>query len=455
MTGRLWGVLLFAAVLFVTSATAFRQCESGAPVLDAPEAVVLGKGGGRVAFRASDDGTGLRSLRAVLVHAEGEATLFEYRFPAGAMALSGPAESEPFEVEIDPETHALVEGSAQLRLEASDRSWRSGFGGNLGTRSIPIQIDLTPPTLTLARGIHYLQRGGSGAVRYRVADLGDGGRDGVEVGKHFFPGAPVDGGDPEDRIALFGIHVDSPDDVGVRVIAEDAAGNRRERDATVRVKTRTFPASPIRLPDSFLSGKVPELAQTLGLPEGDPIATFKVINERVREENETRIRELTAKSVPELLFGEAFVQMASSQVTSRFAERRTYLAGGSEVSKATHFGYDLASFSQAPIHAANRGRVVFAGELGIYGNCVLMDHGMGLASLYGHLSQIEVAAGELVERGGLLGFSGATGLAGGDHLHFALMIHGVYVDPIEWWDPKWVTEHLNAQLVVEARESSR
>ena len=67
--------------------------------------------------------------------------------------------------------------------------------------------------------------------------------------------------------------------------------------------------------------------------------------------------------------------------------------------------------------AANRGRVVHAGWLGIYGNCVILDHGMGLQSLYAHLSSIDVRVGEMIELDGKLGRSGATGLAGGDHLH--------------------------------------
>jgi murein DD-endopeptidase MepM/ murein hydrolase activator NlpD len=133
-------------------------------------------------------------------------------------------------------------------------------------------------------------------------------------------------------------------------------------------------------------------------------------------------------------------------VTSRFAERRTYFVGGKKVSNATHFGYDLASTSAAPIAAAAAGRVVYADELGIYGNCVLVDHGLGLGTLYGHLSRIDVAPGDTVERGEALGLSGSTGLAGGDHLHFAILVGGAYVDPLEWWDPKWVRENVEARL---------
>jgi murein DD-endopeptidase MepM/ murein hydrolase activator NlpD len=133
-------------------------------------------------------------------------------------------------------------------------------------------------------------------------------------------------------------------------------------------------------------------------------------------------------------------------VTSRFAEHRSYFVGGQQNSEAIHFGYDLASTSAAPITAANAGRVVYAADLGIYGNCVLVDHGLGLATLYGHLSEIAVSAGDEVVKGQTLGLSGATGLAGGDHLHFAILVGGTYVDPLEWWDPTWVQTHIDARL---------
>jgi len=89
---------------------------------------------------------------------------------------------------------------------------------------------------------------------------------------------------------------------------------------------------------------------------------------------------------------------------------------------------------------------VFAGDLGIYGNCVVLDHGLGLASLYGHLASFAVAEGDRVEKGQVLGRSGSTGLAGGDHLHFAIVLGGTYVEPKEWWDPKWVREKVDSQL---------
>ena len=175
-------------------------------------------------------------------------------------------------------------------------------------------------------------------------------------------------------------------------------------------------------------------------------STAAAVNTELRAANETRIRELLAESTPEKLWDGAFDQLSNSKVTSSFAEKRTYFVSGQPNSSATHFGYDLASTRATPITAAARGRVVYAGALGIYGNCVLIDHGLGVATLCGRLSRIDVAAGDAVERSQQLGLSGATGLAGGDHLHFAVVVGSTCVDPLEWWDAKWGRENVEARL---------
>jgi murein DD-endopeptidase MepM/ murein hydrolase activator NlpD len=106
------------------------------------------------------------------------------------------------------------------------------------------------------------------------------------------------------------------------------------------------------------------------------------------------------------------------------------------------------------VPAANNGRVVFTGALGIYGNTVVLDHGLGLFSLYGHLSEMSVTAGQTVARGDTVGKTGDTGLAAGDHLHFSVMIHGVHVDPVEWWDAHWIQDHVESRLAAFPRAAS-
>ena len=134
--------------------------------------------------------------------------------------------------------------------------------------------------------------------------------------------------------------------------------------------------------------------------------------------------------------------MSNSQVESVFADQRTYYYQKKKVDKQIHLGFDLASVARAVVECSNDGIVLFADQLGIYGKCILVDHGLGLLSLYGHLSSIAVGSGERVTRGQPLGRTGETGLAGGDHLHFSMVLQGVHVNPLEWWDGKWVDQHV-------------
>ena len=91
--------------------------------------------------------------------------------------------------------------------------------------------------------------------------------------------------------------------------------------------------------------------------------------------------------------------MSNSQVESRFADRRTYYFDDKEIDKQVHLGFDLATVQRAPVHASNAGKVVFADFLGIYGNCVILDHGLGVQSLYAHLSTIGVKVGDARDEG--------------------------------------------------------
>jgi murein DD-endopeptidase MepM/ murein hydrolase activator NlpD len=133
-------------------------------------------------------------------------------------------------------------------------------------------------------------------------------------------------------------------------------------------------------------------------------------------------------------------------VESKFADHRTYFYQGKEVDQQVHLGFDLAVTQKIPVLAGNDGRVVFADYLGIYGNCVVVDHGMGVQSLYGHLSSIEVKAGDTVKKDQRIARSGMTGLAGGDHLHFSIQLQGHPVNPVEWWDPHWIEDRVTRKL---------
>lgn len=447
MRSAIGGVALLL-VAGAIAALSFTRCEGTPPVIGVAGPIALGAAPRDVAIEISDAGTGVRGFEATVVHAGGEIPLAARDFGGSAIPFLGASSrQQSVPLSIDAKALGLGQGEARLRITARDLSWRDWTRGNQTVLEVPLEIDFRPPTLSLAPGITYAKRAGSVLLVYDVSE--DTERDGVEIADRFYAGLRPHGeGIPASRrFVLFPLAQDLTPDVKIRVVAIDHAGNRAERTPQINIKNRVFPEEKIVLPERFLSEKVPDLAGATGVAySGDGVATFQEINTRIRKENEAKIREVTSESAEEPYFSGAFHQMKDSQVRSSFAERRSYFVNDAKVSESIHYGYDLASLAGAPIQASNRGKVVFAAELGIYGHCVIIDHGLGLHTLYGHLSSISVQVGDVVEQGQEIGHSGQTGLAGGDHLHFAVLLHGVYVDPVEWWDGKWVHEHVESLL---------
>jgi murein DD-endopeptidase MepM/ murein hydrolase activator NlpD len=173
---------------------------------------------------------------------------------------------------------------------------------------------------------------------------------------------------------------------------------------------------------------------------------YLFINRTLRQRNRETVAAFAGGTTAHLQWDGPFLQLANSQVESGFADHRTYFYDGNDIDQQVHLGFDLASTKNAPVSAANTGTVVYADYLGIYGNCVIIDHGMGLQSLYAHLSALDVTPGETVARAQRIGLSGRTGLAGGDHLHFAMLLQGHPVTPVEWWDPHWIEDRIKLKL---------
>jgi len=451
VTGRGWLGIALAVLLLGAGAFAWVRFEGDAPSVEGPETLLIGSSGS-VAFDIGDLGSGLREIRISVQQADGETVVFERSFP-GELLTGGnaPGIPERFEVAIDPKALGLAHGDASLTVTARDWSWRDSFRGNETQRRIPLKIDLEKPRIQIASGLTYVSRGGSGSVSYAIHEETT--RDGVLVGENFYRGFPAPGADAASgrRFALFAIPTDTPKGPKIAVVAEDRAGNVATASWPVVLKERVLPDANITLPDHFLETKVRNLAEAASIPQDDLVRAFDQINTELRAANEAKIREIVANPSESKLWRGAFSQLRNSKVTSKFAEQRSYFVDGRKISKATHFGYDLASTGGAPIEASNSGIVIYADDLGIYGNCVIIDHGMDLFSLYAHLSSMSVSVGDRVEKDDTLGLSGATGLAGGDHLHFAILLGGTYVEPLEWWDPLWVKTHVDAHLAIPAR----
>ena len=436
---------VLALLLIGAAVMGWLRFEGSPPIVETPPAQLIGVGGRSVALELTDEGAGLRRLTVVLDHAEGAQTLLDEEYPGSWLTGAAVRETRRVELLIDPRRIEVPRGEAFLRVSVRDWSWREGFEGNETRLDVPLEFDLDPPRIVVATGLTYVYRGGAGAVVYSVSEPTI--RDGVQVGDAFFRGFPLEGR----RVAFYAVPTHAAAQPAIRVVAEDAAGNPSEARWAVVMNEKGLPDVSVTLSQQFLERRVAPLARAHNVDGTDLAAAFREINETLRASDEARIRELIADSAPERLWQGAFLQMPNSKVTARFGERRRYFVDGQPLSKATHFGFDLAATRAAPIPAANAGRVVFAGDLGIYGGCVLVDHGLGLTSLYAHLSRLDVAAEQRVKRGQTLGLSGATGLAGGDHLHFAILVGDSYVDPLEWWDPKWVRSNVDARLAAAPR----
>jgi murein DD-endopeptidase MepM/ murein hydrolase activator NlpD len=325
--------------------------------------------------------------------------------------------------------------------------------GSTATRDV--QVRLERPRVAVVSTHHYINHGGSEMVVYRVTP--DDVQSGVVVGELEYPGYPATGvtvegvrvSDPALRVAFFALLYDQDLNTPIRVFARDPAGNTARADFDHRVFPKPFKKSRIELDDRFLDRVVPAILEgtTDVRPDGDTLAKFLAINGELREKNAGKIASFAEQTAPELLWrGVVFHPFTNSAVESAFADHRTYIYKGREVDRQVHLGFDLASLAGAPVVAANRGKVLFADELGIYGNCVIVDHGMGVQSLYAHFSSLEVQAGQTVEKEQTLGRSGMSGLAGGDHLHFTMLLNGRMVNPVEWWDSHWIEDRILRKL---------
>jgi murein DD-endopeptidase MepM/ murein hydrolase activator NlpD len=430
-------LIVFLVVLVVTAfGVTYTRWEGQAPEVTLNrDFKALGRNPA-LAVTVRDAGTGLRHVMIRVKQKDQDIAL------ADEQLSNDPSKS--YDVgKLLAEKHKVQDGPASLSITAIDASLRGFLRGNRTDFTKDFVFDTQPPRLEVVEGQHYINQGGSECVVYRVS--GDAEQSGVQVGSHFFPGFPVRGStDKNLRFALFAFEYDWPADTPMNVFARDAAGNEVRADFWHKVFPKSFRSRQIPLEDSFVHKVVPEI---LGRApdikdQGDPIKTFVEINSNLRRKNHAAIAKLAAESAEQFLWNGPFLQLSNSKVESFFADRRTYIYQGKAVDQQDHVGFDLSVVERNPIEAANDGKVVLAQYFGIYGNAVLIDHGAGLISLYGHMSEIAVKPGQMVKKKEVLGKSGTTGLAAGDHLHFGLFLHGVPVNATEWWDEKWIKDHI-------------
>jgi murein DD-endopeptidase MepM/ murein hydrolase activator NlpD len=449
----MWKILVVLVLLGAGAAALWVNAgRAEGPLIEITGPEVIGQTGEVTVVVTAPSGT-LSGLVVNLVQGDTTTPLFNLTpESAGELSITGDRVSitRPTGKRLVPE---LKTGAAEITV-AAVRPVLFGLRQATSMATRGVEIRLTPPQIAVLSQFHYVNHGGSEMVVYRVTPPDA--ESGVRVGDYEYRGFPASGagiatGDPALRVAFFALLWDQDLRTPITVFARDAVGNESSGSFDFRVFPKQFRASTINLDDRFLGRVVPPILQnSTELTVADPndlLAAYLAINRDLRRMNNETISALAKETAPEIFWRGAFKQLLNTAVEAGFADQRTYVYQGQDVDHQVHLGFDLASTAGAPVLAANRGRVVHAGWLGIYGNCVIIDHGMGLQSLYAHLSSIGVTAGQMVELETELGRSGATGLAGGDHLHFTMLLGGNAITPIDWWSAQWVQDRVLRKLV--------
>ncbi|MGH9470310.1 MAG: M23 family metallopeptidase [Terriglobia bacterium] len=340
----------------------------------------------------------------------------------------------------------LREGRATLGVTALNDSWGRFFRGGEAHLVLQVPVRFMPPQVEVLTTQHYINQGGCDMVVFNVSPGTV--RSGVQVGSYFFPSWPISDAQPQTRLCIFAYPYNVDPATPAHIVAGDDAGNESVASFTYRVFPKKFHASTLAITDSFMQRVVPPiLSQTTAIDDqGSLLKNYVAINHDLRIVDKKRLVQFSKETNPKLMWSQPFIQLANSKVESPFADFRTYTYNGQVIDHEVHLGFDLAVVAHTPVVAANDGQVIFAGWFDIFGNAVIIDHGCGLQSLYGHLASWDVKPGELVKRGQVIAHSDSTGLAGGDHLHFGMYLDGIPVNPTEWWDPHWIHDRIMAKL---------
>ncbi len=397
-----------------------------------------------VDIEVSDIGSGLRAIEVTASQAGIVKELYTKSNPrsqyTGQIGPLTDKQSLPF----DSVKLGFKEGPIDITVTVHDFSFRGMFSGNSAVASKTVTLDTKPPMVRILHSEKYMFPGGAGIAIYTLTDSNS--EHGVRINGKLNNGFPVGDNRKDTFIAYFALPYDSATIDSSAVEATDVAGNSTQVPFEVVVKKPQQKHDRINISDGFLSTKIPEFEQYYPNLPGNIVEKYLYTNQEIRDENNAKIAEICSSPHQDRLWKGRFLRMPGSG-RAGFADHRTYYYNDKPIDKQVHLGIDIASTQRAQVKAANGGQIVFADYLGIYGNMVMIDHGQGVFSLYSHLSQITVAVDDMVAEGDVVGLTGTTGMAGGDHLHFSMLINGIFTTPIEWWDPHWIEVTIDAPLI--------
>ncbi len=406
------------------------------PWINLPDQPLLLGAKTELMVKAGDAASGLKEMVVSVSQNGQEKVVLSRTFPPGGE----PGTEVAAPVTIEARALGLKEGQGVLTVAVRDRSWRNGFKGRSSSLKRDLVVDLAPLTLTFGAVNHLLHYGGTGLILYHLNKEAK--ESGVVVGDRLYQGFPNPKGDKGDYLVLFPIPLEPDGPFQVDLVARPQVGQEVRRRIPLTLKPRRWRHDNMNLSENFMR----QVAATFSVGSSDLVQGFLTVNRELRKTNHEKVREICrAGSQPQALWTGAF-QRYLGKPMARYGDKRTYIFEGKTIDHQVHLGEDLASLERSPVPATATGVVAWADSLGIYGQTVILDHGLGVFSMYSHLSQIEVKKGERVEKGKSVGRTGATGLAGGDHLHYSVLLQGEFVDPREWWDPHWHKDQVQGLL---------
>ncbi len=333
-----------------------------------------------------------------------------------------------------------------LSIMVNDSSKWNYLNGNKTSKKIALKIDYRRPNVNIVSNSYSVTQGGSALVVFQASDDDELSELYVETTNNRFKVEPYK------KSGYFVSLIAWPfkdDKFQAKVVAQDRAGNRRVVVIPFYIKNRNYRTSTIKASDKFINGKITDLAeQDSKYMKSDRLERLKAINETMRIDNEKLIHKYTSNLSSKMLNSwkiKKFYPLKNAKKVASFGDHRYYYykQKSNVISESYHLGYDMASTKMAPIVSSNSGEVVFADDNGIYGNMPIIDHGLGLYTLYGHCSTIAVKEGDQIRAGEIIAKTGMTGLALGDHLHFGILVQGIEVRPIEWLDSKWIRDNID------------
>ena len=396
-------------------------------------------------LKIGDVKKGLKKLKVNLVKEGREIILLEKKFPFEGLLNQGGIHRHEQEIVVDPSKLKLTQGQIDLSVSVWDYSRRGGGDGNMAVVEHRMIVDTIPPAIRAISRMHNVNQGGACLTVYQASS--DVVQSGVFVDEVFFPGYPIDEGSQKGiHICYFSLPYNAGLDPSIYLWAKDKAENSSKTSFYYHVRKKRFASERMNITDRFLKRVLEYFTFYPMDAEMNDIEKYLKINNDLRKEDHEVFYQLREETTPEKLWEGTWVRQKNAATMARFADHRDYYYQGEKVDEQVHLGVDLASLANSPVQAANNGRVAFAERNGIYGLAVVVDHGQGLSSLYGHLSTISVESGQEVKKGDIVGHTGQTGLAGGDHLHFAITVSGVPVNPIEWWDSHWIDDNITKKL---------